>query len=351
MQRIFRHVIFWVAYLLLQSYIEYAWISHSFASVAPWERFLMALAEEFLQLFIKVPLVYLSFYIINQFAIVKRQYLLTILSLIVLIILAIVAHRFLVIKILLPYIYLDPEIENPFAITRVISSFIDLVFLIGVANAMEQFSSRLSMKEQERNLIKEKLEAELHLLKTQTNPHFLFNTLNNIYALARKNSDKTADVVMKLSKLLRFMLYESAKKSIPISQEIKLIEDYLELERIRYNDRLDLQFTYKLDNNSYQITPLLLLPLIENAFKHGASETRFDTRISIELNVANNQLDFRINNNKEDTGDSGIIENIGLKSIRRQLELIYTSYKLDIQDEKINFNVHLKIDLSSYVEL
>lgn len=350
MNRIIRHSLFWISYLMLQSYIEFAWISHSFSSVPPWERFLMALSEETLQLFIKIPLVYLSFYIINQFAILNRQYLKAIISLIGLVIIALIAHRFLIIKILLPYIYLDNSVEEPFKVTRIISSFIDLVFLIGIANALKQFSSRLTMKEHEKNLIREKLEAELNLLKAQTNPHFLFNTLNNIYALARKNSDKTSDVVMKLSKLLRFMLYESAKSRIPVTQEIKLIEDYLDLERIRYNERLKLKFTYNNDKSTDEITPLILLPLIENAFKHGASESTIDSSIDIQLSIRNGVLNFSVLNSKDENAGTAT-ENFGLKSIRRQLELLYKDYNLQINDEKHSFMVHLVIDLNSYVEL
>ncbi len=351
MSRILRHVIFWFAYLMLQSYIEFAWISHSFASIAPWERFLMALSEEALQLFIKIPLVYLSFYIISYYAITNRKYVLAITYLIAIVALSLIAHRFLIVKLLLPYIYHETKVEDPFSIVRVISSFIDLVFLIGVANAIKQFSSQLALKDREKNLIKEKLEAELHLLKAQTNPHFLFNTLNNLYALARKNSDQTADVVMKLSKLLRFMLYESGKNRIHLAQEIKLIQDYIELEKIRYSDRLTIEFKIEVDNELSEITPLILLPLIENAFKHGASETRFDTFIKIALQVKNGYLKFIVENSKDSSPESELIENIGLKNLRRQLELLYTQYKLQLHNEENSFHVELDIDLNSYLTL
>jgi len=351
MQRIIRHVIFWVAYLMLQSYIEFAWISHSFSSVAPVERFLMALSEESLQLLIKIPLVYLSFYIISHYAIQLKNYVTAIIFLLLTTTLALIAHRYMVVKVLLPYIYHEVKVEDPFSITRIISSFIDLFFLIGIANAIKQFSSQLALREREKNLIKEKLEAELHLLKAQTNPHFLFNTLNNLYALARKNSDQTADVVMKLSKLLRFMLYESGKKRIPVSQEIKLIQDYVELEKIRYSDRLSIDFNIDIDHEHYEITPLILLPLIENAFKHGASETRFDTFININLKLTEAQLYFSVENSKDPSGETEIIENIGLKNLRRQLELSYYNYKLNLQNEESSFKVELMINLNSYSDL
>lgn len=351
MQRILRHSIFWIAYLLLQSYIEFAWISHSFASMVPWERFLMAFNEEAIQLIIKIPLVYLSFYIINQYAISNKHYIKAVIFLLAILTLSIIAHRYLVVKILLPYIYKEVKTEEPFLITRIISSFIDLVFLIGIANAIKQFSYQLELRDREKNLIKEKLEAELHLLKAQTNPHFLFNTLNNIYALARKNSSQTADVVMKLSKLLRFMLYESSKNRIPLAQEIKLIQDYVELEKIRYSDRLTVDFTIDVENELSEITPLILLPLIENAFKHGASESRFDSFIKISLIVKNEQLLFTVENSKDPTGETDLKENIGLKNLKRQLELLYSRYNLELQNEESVFKVELMIDLDSKIVL
>lgn len=351
MQRILRHSIFWIAYLLLQTYIEFAWISHSFESMLPWERFLMALNEEAIQLTIKIPLVYLSFYIINQYAISNKYYFKAVILLLVILTLSIIAHRYLVVKFLLPYIYKEVKTEEPFLLTRIISSFIDLVFLIGIANAIKQFSYQLELRDREKNLIKEKLEAELHLLKTQTNPHFLFNTLNNIYALARKNSSQTADVVMKLSKLLRFMLYESSKNRIPLAQEIKLIQDYVELERIRYSNRLSVNFTIDVENELSEITPLILLPLIENAFKHGASESRFDSFINISLTVKNDNLLFIVENSKDPNEETEVIENIGLKNLRRQLELLYHKYELKLNNEHLKFTVELSIDLKSILTI
>lgn len=147
-------------------------------------------------------------------------------------------------------------------------ALMDIGFVSGVAIAIKQIRLQLIGKEKEKNLIREKLEAELKFLRSQTHPHFLFNTLNNIYALARKKSDETPEVVMKLSKLLRFMLYETAKRSIKIGDEIKMLDDYIELEKIRYSGGLTINFLREIDNETEQISPLLLLPFVENAFKH-----------------------------------------------------------------------------------
>ncbi|MGB3528889.1 MAG: histidine kinase, partial [Saprospiraceae bacterium] len=193
--------------------------------------------------------------------------------------------------------------------------------------------------------LRKKLETELQFLKSQTNPHFLFNTLNNIYALARKKSDATADVVMKLSKLLRFMLYESQKKYISISDEIQVLDDFIELEKIRYGEKLQLNFKKSIDNESHPIAPLILLPFVENAFKHGASESRFDPFINIDLKLDHSMLCFKIENSNSQDYATIKSENIGLNNIRRQLELLYPEHKLEIDNKNNTFSVSLKINL------
>lgn len=224
----------------------------------------------------------------------------------------------------------------------------DVGFACGAAIVIRQIRLQLAGKEKEKLLIREKLETELKFLKNQTNPHFLFNTLNNIYALARKKSDKTADVVMKLSKILRFMLYESGKPFITITEEIKLVEDYLDLEKLRYNERLNVSFHKTIDNDEQEVSPLLLLPFVENAFKHGVSETRFNSFINIDLNLANGHLQFIIENAKDETAMQPKNDRIGLGNIRRQLELMYTEYDMKTDSQPGTFKVLLNINLNKY---
>jgi LytS/YehU family sensor histidine kinase len=199
--------------------------------------------------------------------------------------------------------------------------------------------------------LKEKLETELKFLKNQTNPHFLFNTLNNIYALARKKSDSTPDVVMKLSKMLRFMLYESGKPFITIGEETMLIEDYLDLEKIRYNERLDISFKKEIDNMHEEVSPLLLLPFVENAFKHGVSETRFNSFVNIELLLEKGVLHFDVKNSKENAGIASGDSKIGLCNVRRQLELMYRQFDLQVYDTEDSFSVSLIIQLNSHEKI
>lgn len=350
MSRWLQHVCFWMLYLCFEIYVEFAWISPLLTDMPLWERMLIAGKTEMLVMAIKVPLVYYSFAVINRYSHVRKQYLLTVLLLLAALLAGTCLHRLGVMQVILPFVYHEPDAQKMFDFSKVVASFLDLVFIVCVACALKQYRQQLKLKEDRDLLVKEKLETELSLLKAQTNPHFLFNTLNNIYALARKNSDKTADVVMRLSKLLRFMLYESGADRIPLTQEIKVIEDYIELEKIRYDSRLSVIFGKETDNVNARIAPLILLPFVENAFKHGASEARFDTAVCLALHLRDGLMQFSVENTK-DQSDIAMKEQIGLTGVRRQLELLYTRHQLEIDNGDHHFKVTLTIDLNSYVAL
>jgi hypothetical protein len=208
----------------------------------------------------------------------------------------------------------------------------------------------IKLKNAAKQLRIEKQEAELNYLKSQTNPHFLFNTLNNIYSLARDKSDLAPESILRLSKILRFMLYETSSEFISVDKEIKIIEDYIALEKLRYDDSLKIDFTHTADDYNRLIPPLLLIPLVENAFKHGISETRSRPFINLELSVHHQQLLFSVKNSADNSLDQeNVKENIGLSNLRRQLELLYIDYNLFVKPEDSVFNVILRINLASHV--
>ena len=206
------------------------------------------------------------------------------------------------------------------------------------------------LKETAQQLRIEKQEAELNYLKSQTNPHFLFNTLNNIYSLARDKSDLAPESILRLSKILRFMLYETGGAYIAIEQELKIISDYIALEKLRYDDSLHINFNYDVEDMKQALPPLLLIPLVENAFKHGVSETRNQPFVDIHLSVNQRQLVFFVKNSTEEfSAEWNVKENIGLSNLRRQLELLYTDYNLSVQQGEFVFTTTLKINLASHV--
>jgi len=194
-------------------------------------------------------------------------------------------------------------------------------------------------------LLKEKTDAELAMLKGQINPHFLFNTLNNIYSLALKKSDLTADAIVKLSEMLDYLLYECKAERVAIKKEIKLIQNYIYLQKIRYSDRLDIQF--HADINDQQIPPMILLPFIENSFKHGVGKQSKKVWIHIRLDIIEDFIHFQIQNSKvihKNTENSSTSGGIGLENVKKRLQLLFrNNYSLDIEDLSDTFSIELQI--------
>jgi len=221
------------------------------------------------------------------------------------------------------------------------------IFFFGIIKHIYDYRK---LKEAAQQLRIEKQEAELNYLKSQTNPHFLFNTLNNIYSLAKDKSDLAPESILRLSKILRFMLYETGGAYIAIEQELKIITDYIALEKLRYDESLSVNFNYDIEDLKQALPPLLLIPLVENAFKHGVSETRHQPFVDIHLSVNNRLLTFVVKNSTEKfSEEQGVKENIGLSNLRRQLELLYTDFNLSLQQEESIFTTNLKINLASHV--
>lgn len=215
-----------------------------------------------------------------------------------------------------------------------------------IAAAIVIFKKWFLDQQHARGLEKEKLEAELKFLKGQIHPHFLFNTLNNLYALTLKKSDKAPDLVIKLSEMLDYMLYNSNEKEVKLSDEIKQIENYLELEKIRYGNRLKLNISLTGNVGDKFIAPLLLLPFIENSFKHGVSGDIDNPFVNIELKFTDICLKLKVSNsfNPDIKTTENYCEGIGLKNAKRRLELLYPErHELKIEQEQNIFNVYLCI--------
>lgn len=243
--------------------------------------------------------------------------------------------------------YQTGNFQNEFA--RSIYRALDILTVTGLAAILKLFRTRIQQAKREKQLIEEKLLSELHFLRAQIHPHFLFNTLNNIYVLARKKSDEAPEAVMQLSKILRFMLTECSKPKILLSNELQLIADYTTLEKLRYGARLHFTFLKEVDDAETEIAPLLLLPLVENAFKHGVSDVQNNPEINMRLQVSDNKLQFEIRNTKDSqvkTYETGI----GLQNLKRQLELVYSDQKLTTEEESNFFVVKLYIHLNSFCE-
>ena len=196
-----------------------------------------------------------------------------------------------------------------------------------------------------RTLKAEKAEAELALLRSQVNPHFFFNTLNNLYSLVVHQSEKAPEVILKLSDMMRYTIYEGKKDKVSLKEEIEYLQGYIDLHKIRYQKEVDIRFETS-EESELQIAPLLFIVPLENAFKHGVESLREGAYIhaSVKTDIQNEKLVFEISNNFEEK-ESESKKGIGLENLRQRLELLYPEqHQLDIVKEEGVFTVTLQLD-------
>jgi two-component system, LytTR family, sensor kinase len=218
-----------------------------------------------------------------------------------------------------------------------------MVFVL--STGIKVINQWLKSEQRAKEIANEKLHAELSFLKAQINPHFLFNTLNNIYALASAQSDQTAPAVMKLSSIMRYVLTEARNDLVPLEKEILFTTHYIELQKMRLTDKTKIEFVINGDPLGREIAPLLLLPFVENAFKYGVS-TRECSPINILLDIKGESLFFSVSNHKHFNTALRMADNtgIGINNTRRRLDLLYPGrYELIINDKTNEFTVHLNI--------
>jgi len=201
--------------------------------------------------------------------------------------------------------------------------------------------------EEKMNILKENATAELQLLKAQVHPHFLFNTLNNIYSFSLNRSPLAAPLVLKLSDTLRYMITECESPLVPLEKELKMLSDYISLESVRYGTRLNVAMNTTGDASDKKIAPLLLIPLVENSFKHGTSQMLEKPWIKMNIHINETDLEFRLTNSKpgelnERNGKNGI----GLKNVQKRIQLLYPGkHELRVYNAQYSFDVYIRVPL------
>ncbi|MDE5492663.1 sensor histidine kinase [Elizabethkingia meningoseptica] len=341
------HLIFWVLYYFLEVYLDFLWSRYQFPKLEWYLRLRSSVILELGYLMIKIPLAYLLLYVANK---VTRSVIFKYTLYILIFSGAILIHRFYCHDILYPYIHHIPETVdgiipmNLLNMYGILSALMDLMFMTGLFFGIEIAREKMILNEQLSGLKAEKLDHELRMLKAQINPHFLFNSLNNIYGLALKKSDKTPEVILQLSKIMRYNIYEAAQAKIPIGKDVENMKDFIQIQKIRYH-HLDVQFNENIDNPSQEISPLILIQFVENAFKHGASESIGNSFIKINIWLKEEILHFEIENSKEDRVREDSTQ-IGLKNISRQLELLYPKHQLMVENSSDLYKVKLTIDFT-----
>ncbi|GAA4277432.1 hypothetical protein GCM10022259_21560 [Aquimarina mytili] len=227
---------------------------------------------------------------------------------------------------------------------------IELIYITSLVLGIKFFQNFLQERQRNQTLLQEKIEAELRFLKNQVQPHFLFNTLNNIYGMVLSNNKSAGESIIKLSEILGYLLYDSDVELILIASEIDNLENFIELERLRYDRKLDFTYQKSVIPFDVYISPLILLPFVENAFKHGPAKEEGKSIIDLKIEIVEDTLNFTIRNTYNELSiDSNLKSGIGLKNITKRLKLIYPErHELHIERGEM-FEVNLKITLSESV--
>ncbi len=327
------HTLFWILYYLFICTAFYAGTNlHDISFYIQLSAFMPVSAS----------LVYINIYILIPAYLYRRKYFYYALTLILA--LFAMAYADQLIKNL--YIHLGYKIytyTSGLSFKSLFSEAVGLVYLAGFTTGIklskDWIENQQLMKEKEKHY----LETELNFLKTQIHPHFFFNTLNNLYSLTLKKSDQAPEVVLKLSALMSYMLYESNAPKVSLNKEITYLQNYLDLEKLRFGQRLSVSFEIEGQIDEVNIPPMILILFVENSFKHGVKNNINKIIIEIFLKVEGAYIFFGI---KNPIGENASRENtgIGLKNAKRRLELLYAdNYQLDISEKDNEFIVSLKM--------
>ena len=336
------HIVFWVIYFTFNTL---RWgTTH--------DDLLYSLKTNLIGFPIHITLAYFNVYYLMPKLVYTKKYITYALS--------ILASLFvmLLVKFNLTYYLVGPnvmpesgEFVQSITLNYAIVTMLGELYVISFATAIKVTVDWLRENTKLHDLEKRQLKTELRFLRSQISPHFFFNTLNNIYSLTLEKSDKAPEVVLKLSDLMRYLLYATKKPKQDLKSEIECIQNYIDLERIRFDDSLEVNMHLSGDLEEKKIAPMLLIPLVENCFKHGANKNIGKMLIDIDIHVNGETLFFNISNSLPKNGKiiarSVRSGGIGLSNVKKRLELGYTpnDYDLDIfkKDEKFHVKLKLKV--------
>ena len=335
------HIVFWTIYFLINTF---RWGRY-------FDDFLYSFQSGLLGFPIHIFLCYLNIYVLMPRFIFKKKYSLFILFLLSSIFMMVVVKFNLTYYLLNSNVWPEgPEIVNTLTANYVMDMMIGELYVITFVTAIKITSDWIKENKRSSDLEKAQLETQLLFLRSQVSHHFFFNTLNNIYSLSLEGSKRTPKVILKLSELMRYLIYDTKNKRQDLKNEIICIQNYLELEKIRYSDNLEINMNIIGQIEGKVIAPILLLSFVENAYKHGANKSIDKIKIDIDFNVKGDFLNFKIvnqipvrpkNKQKFKRNQGGI----GLSNVKKRLKLGYKKddYKMSINSSNNLFTVKLKI--------
>lgn len=336
------HILFWSVYFLFNTF---RWGSY-------FNDYLYSLKTNLLGFPIHITLCYFNIFFLMPKLLFKRKYILYIALFFTVIFLMVLAKFNLTYFLISNQVWPEgPEPISSLSLNYILDMMIGEVYVITFVTAIKVTSDFLEKQRRVADLEKTQLETELLFLKAQVSPHFFFNTLNNIHSLALEKSDKTSKIILRLSELMRYLLYETKSKRQSLLNEIQCIQNYLDLEKIRHDDLLEVNMSISGDIQDKEIAPILLLTFVENAFKHGVNKNIGKIKIDIDFTVKGDFLYFTITNPLPAIVDvKSTLEHsngIGLENVKKRLTLGYNQndYELIINNAK-KFTVSLKIKVA-----
>jgi len=337
-----QHLFFWLALIFYQA-ISYGWENT--------DEFTFKLAPALFSASLPVTIVltYLNLYVLMPVYYYHQKYISYGLAMVIMLLMGGLLVRYVTYEFVIPWERLNNparyQMENKhfWIPVRILRISLEPYPIIAVTMLVKLMHNAYNSQKNLRELEKEKFSAEIGLLKAQINPHFFFNTLNSLYGLALKGSEKTAKVVLRLSGLMHYMLYEARAEKVLLQDEISHLENYIGIEQMRFADRLDLSFEYSGDIPGKMIAPLLLLPFVENSFKHGLRDDA--GWITITLKVTGERLFFKVENSYAPNPPKSR-DGLGIENLKRRLELTYPGkYELQLVHQDGIFEAGLKLDL------
>jgi hypothetical protein len=219
--------------------------------------------------------------------------------------------------------------------------------VVGFALAIKLLKNWYLKQKEAAQVAREMIKAELQLLKAQVHPHFLFNTLNNIYSFIINDSPAATEAIKKLSTLLRYIIYECNQPLVKLEKELQMVKGYIDLEKIRYGQSFNMSLQIQGNAGNKMISPLLLIPFLENSFKHGASQMLTYPWVNLDIVIEEENLYFNLSNSKPlSTGESPVTKGLGLRNVKKRLAILYPgTHSLNITEDVMSFNVSLKVSL------
>lgn len=333
--RFLQHALFWIAHIVF-----YGALYGSFD-----DSYKQTFLEELMYLPVRMVFTYFTLYYLLPRFLLTGKYAAFFTWFLLSSLIAGIAQRYIAFNYDYPLYYPEALADPFFYFPKIVKMFVGIYPVAFFAVAIKLLKYWYANQQAQQILTKEKLQAELKFLKTQIHPHFLFNTLNNVYALTLKKSDRAPDMVLKLSELINYMLYECTGDEVPLNKEIKFIRNYIDIEKMRYGDLLDIDLRVSGDTGNRKIAPLVILPFVENCFKHGASENLRQSWVKITVDAGDDHLIIKVENSKSpDNGRSGT-EGIGIQNVKRRLDLLYPArHELKIINGEETYLVILSIN-------